>query len=77
MDMPVLAIQQELTHDSCVKTQNVIRKTCQKRWKKGTDGDWESRKSVLVARLNDDDDDDDDDDDVYCIDICLLVSVNR
>ena len=36
MDMPVLADQQELTYNRSVQTQDVVWKTCRKRWMTGT-----------------------------------------
>ena len=54
MNELVLADQEELTYISSVQKQNVVEKTCWKRWTIGTNGKRESRKSMLAARLDDD-----------------------
>ena len=53
--MEVLVDKQELIYISYVRTQDVIWKTRWERWMIGTDGEWESRKSVQAVRLDDDD----------------------
>ena len=55
MDVPVLANQQELMYISSLRTQDLVVKTCRRRWTIGTDRGRESRKSKLAARLDDDD----------------------
>ena len=50
--------QLELTYSSYVKTQDVTRKTCRRRWTIGRSGERVSGISVLAARYDDDDDDD-------------------
>ena len=46
----------ELILNSSVRTQDVVRRTCQKRWMIETNGERESGKSVLIARHDDDND---------------------
>ena len=33
IDVPVLSNQQEVTHNSCVRAQGVVWKTCRERWR--------------------------------------------
>ena len=54
MDGPVMAGHQELIYISCVHIQGVVWKTYMEQWMRGTDGEKESGKSVLSARLDDD-----------------------
>ena len=51
-DMPVLADQQELIHINCIRTLDVVYRTCQERWLIGTDGERESGKSALSGQLD-------------------------
>ena len=48
--------QRELSYSSYVKTQDVILKTCRRRWMIGRSGERWSGISVLAARHDDDDD---------------------
>ena len=48
--------QPELTYSSYVRTQDVIQKTCRRRWMIGRSGERWSGISVLAARHDDDDD---------------------
>ena len=45
------------TANNSVKTEKVVWKSYRKRWMIGTDGETESKKSLLATRLNVDDDD--------------------
>ena len=54
MDAPGLTDQQELPYVASLGTLDVVWRICWERWMIGTDGERESRKSVL-----DDDNDDD------------------
>ena len=58
MDVPVLADQEHLyrtqTKNSSVQTQDVVYKTCWEQWMIGINGERNSGKSVLAARLDDD-----------------------
>ena len=60
MDTPVLADQQELIHISCVRTLDVVWRSCQEQWMIRTDGEREkereSQGNVLSTGLDDDDD---------------------
>ena len=47
--------QLKLIYDNSVRTQDVARKTCQKRWMIETDGVRELGKSVRAARDDNDD----------------------
>ena len=49
MDMQMLDDQLELIYNSSVWTQDIVYKTCRKCWMMETNGEKESRKSVLVA----------------------------
>ena len=49
----VLVDQQELIYSSSVRTQDVVSKTCWKRWTTGMNGKRELGKSVLVAQYDD------------------------
>ena len=60
---PYMAVQKqddqlELTYSNYVRTQDVTRKTCQRRWMIGRSGERGSGISVLAAQHDDDDDDD-------------------
>ena len=57
-DEVVLDDQRELIYKNSVRTQDVVLKTCWKRWMIETNGERESGKSV-PARHDDNDDDDD------------------
>ena len=63
--------QLELTYSSYVKTQDVILKTCRRRWMIGRSGERGSGISVLAARH-----DDDDDDDIYIVGVFVCVEEN-
>ena len=56
-DVQVLDDQLELIYNSFERTQDVVKKTCRKRWIIGANGQRESGKSVLAAWHDDDDDD--------------------
>ena len=56
MDVQKQDDQLELTYSSYVRTQDVIPKTCQRRWIIGRRGERGSGISVLAARHDDDDD---------------------
>ena len=56
IDMPMLADQQEFIYISSVRTQDIVWRTCLEWWMRGTDGERESGKSMLSARLDDDHD---------------------
>ena len=51
--------QHEHTFSNYVRMQDVVQKTCQRRWTIGKSGERRSGISVLPARHDDDDDDDD------------------
>ena len=53
--MQVLDNQLELIYNSYVWTEDVVKKTCRKRWMIETNGERESGKSVLGAQHDDDD----------------------
>ena len=50
----MLVNQLELTYNSSAWTQDAVWKTCQDQWLIGTDEEKESRKSMLVAQLDED-----------------------
>ena len=50
--------QLELTYSNYVRTQDVILKTCRRRWVIARSGERGSGISVVTARHDDDDDDD-------------------
>ena len=52
-DVQVLTDKLDI-YNSSVRTQNVVKKTCRKRWIIETNGERESRKSVLIAEHDDD-----------------------
>ena len=54
--------QHEHTFSNYVRIQEVVQKTCLRRWTIGKSSERGSGISVLSARHDDDDDDDDDDD---------------
>ena len=53
----VLEDQLDLIYNSSVRTQVVVKKTCQKRWMIESNGERKFRKSLLAARHDDNDDD--------------------
>ena len=57
MDVQKQDDQHELTYRNYVRTQDVILKTCRRRWMIGRSGERGSGISVLVALQDDDDDD--------------------
>ena len=54
MDEQVWDDQQELIYNSSVRTPAIVEKTYRKRWMRETNGESESEKSVLTARLDND-----------------------
>ena len=57
MDVQKQDDQHKPTYSNYVRTQDVILKTCQRRWMIGRSGERGSGISVLAARHDDDDDD--------------------